>query len=104
MLTFFVIQAFQIANLIREYTEVLNAGTEDTTKEPPTGGLIRHPQQLMTQQQQQQMQQLQQMNTLQHNQLANSNQLKLLQMQQAKTGTNNNMAPNQTHLISAKFY
>lgn len=64
-------QAFQIANLIREYTEVLNAATEDQVKEQFT-----HQGQPLTA-------------AIQQMQIA-----KYQQMQQAK-GTPNNIQPNQ---------
>lgn len=76
----FFMQAFQIANLIREYTEVLAAAAEEQAKEFANQGDIRQ-------------QQLQQQQT--QIQMAN-NQMRFHQMQQAKNGPNN-LQQNQTH-------
>lgn len=73
----FSLQAFQIANLIREYTEVLAAAAEEQAKEFAAQGDLRQQQQQLHQHQLQQLQQQQQ--------IAN-NQMRFIQMQQAKNG------------------
>lgn len=81
------LQAFQIANLIREYTEVLAAAAEEQAKEFASQGTDLRQQQLQQQQQTQ-------------IQMAN-NQLRFQQMQQAKNGPNN-LPQNQTHFRHAQ--
>lgn len=79
-LTWDYLQAFQIANLIREYTEVLTAAAEEQAKEFSTQPDIRQQQQLQ-----------------QHNQMQiGNNQMRFHQMQQSKNGPNN-LPQNQTH-------
>lgn len=74
-------QAFQIANLIREYTEVLTAAAEEQAKEFAVQGDIR---QQYIQQQTSQTQQI------------GHNQTKFHQIPQSKN-VPNNMPQNQTH-------
>lgn len=85
--TIYYLQAFQIANLIREYTEVLTQAAEEQAKEFATQGELRQ-------------HQLQQLQHSQLQQIAN-NQMRFHQMQQAKNGQNN-ITQNQAHFRHAQ--
>lgn len=86
-------QAFQIANLIREYTEVLTAAAEEQAKEFANQGDVRQQQLQQHHQQQQQHSQLQQ--------IAN-NQLRFHQMQQQAKNGQTNIPQNQAHFRHAQ--